>query len=257
MNKKTVSISLPQIEGVELKNATVDLKKGVVVAEYGEEDLYLTVKKGDFLTCLSDPSKTVIFGEKAWSYRGLKTFTILYDLPMRINGRVAHTPPGVRFPFSNFRYSTEDEKALMIKEMEKWGKRYNPETRSIEDIEKDISEIAVDFRSAIDYLFEDLHQPTFHTTKKHISKLEALNQLIILAEAWNKFDEFKPDWEDTNQCKYYPLFEFIDGGFEFSYVCSTRFISDPHMSNFSFKTPERAEQFGKQFIELFRIVLSN
>ena len=39
MNKKTVSISLPQIEGVELKNATVDLEKGVVVAEYGEEDI--------------------------------------------------------------------------------------------------------------------------------------------------------------------------------------------------------------------------
>ena len=39
MNKKTVSISLPQIEGVELKNATVDLKKGVVIAEYGGEDI--------------------------------------------------------------------------------------------------------------------------------------------------------------------------------------------------------------------------
>ena len=37
--KKTVSISLPQIEGVELKSATVDLEKGVVVAEYGEEDI--------------------------------------------------------------------------------------------------------------------------------------------------------------------------------------------------------------------------
>ena len=118
MSKKTVSISLPKIEGAELKNATVDLEKSVVVAEYEEENLYFTVKRGDFLTCLSDPSKTVIFGEKAGSYGGFKTFTILYDLPMRINGRVAHTLPGVKFPFSNFRYSTEDEKARMIKEME-------------------------------------------------------------------------------------------------------------------------------------------
>ncbi len=265
MNKKTVSISLPQIEGVELKSATVDLNKGVVVTEYEEEDLYLTVKKGDFLTCLSDPSKTVIFGEKAWSYGGLKTFTILYDLPMIINGKVARTPIGTKFPFSNFRYSTEEEKARMIKEMEKWGKRYNPETRRIEDIEKDvevevekdISEIVVDLGSAVDYLLKDLHQHAFSPTKKHISKLEAINQLMILAEAWNKFDEFKPDWENPNQCKYYPLFEFINGKFEFSYVVFTRFISDAHMSNFIFKTSERAKQFGRQFIDLFRVVLSN
>ncbi len=162
MNKKTVSISLPQIEGVELKNATVDLEKGVVVAEYGQED-----------------------------------------------------------------------------------------------IEKDISEIAVGFRSAIDYLLEDTHRPYFNTTKKHMPKLGALNQLITLAEAWNSFDEFKPDWEDTNQWKYCPLFEFINGKFEFARVILVRFFSDTHISVSSFKTPERAEQFGKQFIDLFRIVLSN
>jgi hypothetical protein len=159
MSKKTVSISLPKIEGAELKSATVDLKKGVVVAEYEEENLYLTVKRGDFLTCLSDPSKTVIFGEEAWSYGGLKTFTILYDLPMKINGRVAHTLPGVKFPFSNFRYSTEDEKARMIKEMEKWGKRYNPETRRIEDIEKDMSSI----KTFKDLEFEPYFMPSDYT----------------------------------------------------------------------------------------------
>ena len=135
MNKKTVSISLPKIEGVELKSATVDLEKGVVVAEYGEEDLCITVKKGDFLTCLSDPSKTVIFDAMAGVLGGVEVFTIIYDLPMRINGKLAYTPIGTKFPFSNFRYSTEEEKALMIEEMEKLGKRYNPETFRIEDIE--------------------------------------------------------------------------------------------------------------------------
>ncbi len=162
MNKKTVKISLPQIEGVELKSATVDIEKGVVVAEYGQED-----------------------------------------------------------------------------------------------IEKDISEIAVNFRSAVDYLLEDLHQSYFITTKKHMPKLEALNQLIILAEAWNSFDEFKPVWGNTNQQKYYPSFQFINGKLEFSCVGVAQFITNTHISNFSFKTEKRAEQFGKQFIELFRIVLTN
>ena len=166
MNKKTVSISLPQIEGVELKNATVDLEKGVVVAEYGQEDIE-------------------------------------------------------------------------------------------EDAEKDISEIATDFKSAVDYLCEDTHPFTMGMTKKHSSKLSALNHLMILSEAWNSFDEFKPDWEDSNQDKYYPIFEFINGKLESSHAGFARCILDTHSSSFTFKSAERAEQFGKQFIDLFKIVLTN
>ena len=158
MNKKTVSISLPKIEGVELKNATVDLEKGVVVAEYGEED-----------------------------------------------GQV------------------------------------------------DISEIAVSFRSAVDYLLEDLHRLYLHTTNKHISKLSALNQLMILAEAWNSSDEFKPDWENKEQDKWHPVFRLRNGKIEFWDTSTVRLVLNPHISSFSFETPERAEQFGKQFIELFRM----
>ena len=162
MNKKIVNISLPKIEGVELKNATVDLEKGVVVVEYGQENL-----------------------------------------------------------------------------------------------EKDIPEIAVDFKSAVDYLLEDNPRSYFCTTGKLIAKLEALNKLIILAEAWNSFDEFEPDWENRNQSKHTPLFKSINGKFEFADVRNVQFIADTHSSNFSFKTPERAGQFGKQFIDLFRIVLTN
>ena len=162
MNKKTVSISLPQIEGVELKSATVDLEKGIVVAEYEQED-----------------------------------------------------------------------------------------------IEEDISEIAVDFRSAVDYLYEDIHQFTIDMSKKQSSKLSALNHLMILAEAWNSFDEFKPDWENKEQYKCIPVFHLKNGKIEFWYTSILISGLNPHTSNFSFKTPERAEQFGKQFIDLFRIVLTN
>ena len=166
MNKKRLSIALPQIKGAELKNATVDLERGVVVAEYGEENIE-------------------------------------------------------------------------------------------EDIEKDISEIAVDLESAVDYLYEDLHEYDFLTTKKHISKLEALSQLMILSEAWNNFDGFYPDWEDLEQKRYYPLFRSDRGTINFSHTANLRVSLDAHTSNFVFKSKERAEQFGRQFIELFRIVLTN
>ena len=123
--------------------------------------------------------------------------------------------------------------------------------------EKDISEIAVCFGSAVIYLNEDIHEPTFYTTKKHKPKLGALNQLMILAEAWNSFDEFKPDWENQEQDKWSPVFYLKNGKIEFWRVSVRQFTSDTHASSFSFKTPERAEQFGKQFIDLFRIVLTN
>lgn len=157
---KKINIPLPQIEGVELKGATVYLGKGVVVAEYGQEDIE-------------------------------------------------------------------------------------------EDAGKDISEIVVNENTARAYLDIDILDDTFD------DKLNALTQLMTIAEAWNKFDEFKPDWENREQEKYFPFFGFTDGKFEFSNVSYVKLISDTHTSNFSFKTPERAEQFGKQFIDLFRIVLTN
>ena len=106
-------------------------------------------------------------------------------------------------------------------------------------------------------MYEDLHEYDFLITKKHISKLEAFNKLIILAEAWNNFDGFYPDWENQTQYKWHPMFELRNGKFEFSLASFVRWMLDPHVSNFSFKTKERAEQFGKQFIDLFRIVLTN
>lgn len=156
MNKKTVKISLPQVEGVELKSATVDIEKGIVVAEYGQED-----------------------------------------------------------------------------------------------IEEDISEIVTDGNSARGYLRLDPFKGLFY------EKLYTLTQLMTIAKAWNEFDGFKPVWGNTNQRKYHPSFQFINGKLEFSCVGVAQFITNTHVSNFSFKTEKRAEQFGKQFIELFRIVLTN
>ena len=135
MNRKTISISLPKIEGAELKSATVDLKKGVVVAEYGEEEAPFEVKTGDFLTLKTDPSKVVIFQAMAGKFGGVDAFTIMYDLPTYIDGVPAYTPKWVKMPISRFRHSTEEEKALMIEKMAKLGKRYNPRTFTIEDIE--------------------------------------------------------------------------------------------------------------------------
>ncbi len=80
---------------------------------------------------------------------------------------------------------------------------------------------------------------------------------MILAEAWNTFDKFKPDWENQEQDKWNPVFHLKNGKIEFWYTSLCGLALNLHTSRFSFKTEERAEQFGRQFIELFRIVLTN
>ena len=72
------------------------------------------------------------------------------------------------------------------------------------------------------------------------------------------FDEFKPDWETQNKTSITQCFILKMEKFEF---CTHLLLFIGFKSHTSkglcFKTPERAEQFGKQFIELFRIVLTN
>lgn len=91
---------------------------------------------------------------------------------------------------------------------------------------------------------------------KHIEALIALNELFTIAEAWNKADEFVPDFSDYKQQKWFPLFDYTnDVGFVYattSYITSHATV--PLNPRLYFKTRERATQFGKQFSELYNKV---
>ena len=78
-----------------------------------------------------------------------------------------------------------------------------------------------------------------------MSKIEAINDLIRLAEAWNTFDEFKPDWTNPGQYKWHPMFVFNDGKFEFSLASFVRWMLDPHVSSFTLRQKRAA--VWKQF----------
>ena len=54
--------------------------------------------------------------------------------------------------------------------------------------------------------FEDVARLVTDINPKHIKALIALNKLFTIAEAWNKEDEFVPDFSDLNQDKWFPLF---------------------------------------------------
>lgn len=91
----------------------------------------------------------------------------------------------------------------------------------------------------------------------HIEALVALNRLFTIAEAWNKADGFVPDFSDWHQDKYFPWFKYDKDAAGF--VCArTTNVPTAAAATFGqrlcFKTSERAEQFGKKFVELYNKV---
>ena len=91
----------------------------------------------------------------------------------------------------------------------------------------------------------------------HIKALVALNELFTIAEAWNKADNFVPDFSDASQYKYFPWFVYDKGaaGFVYALTNDTATSTDANIgSRLCFKTRNRAIQFGKQFVDLYNQV---
>lgn len=138
----------------------------------------------------------------------------------------------------------------------------------LEEVEcGDINEVITDFESAREMLglkalgflnkFDDVTKLISDINPKHIEALIALNELFTIAEAWNKEDGFVSDFSDWEQDKWFPWFEYHENVAEF--VCiragnAPTFAYASVGSRLCFKTPERAEQFGKQFVDLYNKV---
>lgn len=135
---------------------------------------------------------------------------------------------------------------------------------------KEINEVITNFESARKALRADYFLSTNEgklaaslmndINPKHVKALDALNKLFTIAQVWNKGDGFVPDFSDWEQDKWFPWFVYKRdvAGFVFAnapYAPSGSFAS--FGSRLCFKTPERAEQFGKQFVDLYNKVFNN
>lgn len=135
----------------------------------------------------------------------------------------------------------------------------------LEEVEySEVNEIISDFESARETLglkpnvayipkSGDVKRLVTDINPKHIEALIALNKLFTIAEAWNNADNFIPDFSDANQYKYFPWFKYDENIARFvhvsvDYTCKR---SARLGSRICFKTFERAEQFGKQFEDLY------
>lgn len=92
---------------------------------------------------------------------------------------------------------------------------------------------------------------------EHAEALIALNKLFTIAQAWNKEDGFVPDFSDFEQTKWFPWFKYDEKSAGF--VCADSINSQSSVAAFlgsrlCFKSSERAEQFGKQFADLYNKV---
>lgn len=105
--------------------------------------------------------------------------------------------------------------------------------------------------------FEDVARLVTDINPMHIEALIALNELFTIAQAWNKKDGFVPDFSNRNQWKYFPWLKYDEDTARFVYAYTNGTASGAHTligSRLCFKTPERAEQFGKQFEDLYNKV---
>ena len=88
---------------------------------------------------------------------------------------------------------------------------------------------------------------------RHVEALIALNELFTIAEAWNKDDDFVPDFADKDQQKYFPWFVYDKDVVRFSPngSMSSAYVSALLGARLCFKTIDRAKQFGLRFEGLF------
>ena len=161
---------------------------------------------------------------------------------------------------------------------EEWLTPFDFDLEEVE-VKEEINEIVVDYNTAREYLGGKPNKQ-FTVSKKvaantvpglvevtrlvdalnpnHVEALIALNELFTIAEAWNKADDFVPDYSNRDQCKWFPWFVYDKdaAGFVFADTADAPSATTAYFgSRLCFKTANRARQFGNQFIELWNKVL--
>lgn len=151
---------------------------------------------------------------------------------------------------------------------------------SLEEVEiKEVNECITDFEKARKHLngkpnadftvskkilsdnsvkLEDVARLVNDINPKHMKALVALNELFTIAQAWNKEDNFTPDFSNRNQTKWFPWFVYsnANAGFVYAKTNNAATYANANVgSRLCFKTSDRARQFGEQFIDLWNDVL--
>ena len=82
----------------------------------------------------------------------------------------------------------------------------------------------------------------------------AYHKMVVIVEALN--EGWKPDWDNWDECKYYPWFDMSPSSFAFcdSYY-GNAYADAGSGSRLALKSEELADYCGKQFVELWKEML--
>ncbi|MDR1884270.1 MAG: hypothetical protein LBR26_16040 [Prevotella sp.] len=154
-----------------------------------------------------------------------------------------------------------DSKYLAAKKMEKTvndsagsEECLTPFDFECDEIEIEVESYVRNYESACEYLGVHHNFACCPPDNRHHKAMVALFKLVTIAEAWNKIDEFTPDFSNEKQHKHYPWFKYqgAASGFAFAYSAGDAAGTYTNVgSRLCFKTSERARQFGERFIDLW------
>lgn len=116
------------------------------------------------------------------------------------------------------------------------------------------------FEKCCNYIKVDPNLPDVSMiAEQHATAVQNNYILMVICEAWNKADNFIPDYNNYNQPKWFPVFEFNRKTGSFSFRSSLCYHSNADLgagSRLCLASEERANQFGKIFIDLHNSILS-
>ena len=97
--------------------------------------------------------------------------------------------------------------------------------------------------------------PDFSSFPEDMRKhFEALFKMVVIVEALN--EGWKPDWDNYNECKYYPWFEMSPSSFAFDdSLYADVYALAGGGSRLALKSEQLANYCGKQFLELWKEML--
>lgn len=142
------------------------------------------------------------------------------------------------------------------KEVERLANKYNKQAILVETVltfePQEINKEVDSYEAALKYLGRENEGKIIRPGVDNKAIL-AIYKLCVIAEAWNKADNFIPDFDDLNQDKWYPWFVKINKYAGFVSAISTyapSLVNAYLGARLCFKTKERAGQFGIQFVDL-------
>ena len=79
----------------------------------------------------------------------------------------------------------------------------------------------------------------------------AYHKLTVITRALN--NGWKPNWDDQNEWKYYPLFRYVNAGLSYAYTYSTATDTNAYIgSRLCFPTSALAKYAAEHFADLYR-----